>query len=413
MTRTPLLIALAAVVGFGCTLSASGTLFGEAEIGLTSNTISFVDDLSVDLMLGYDLGEAIVWTESLVVLPATWVWQAFGATARVGGYGLTTNVLFGASTAEYLYAEMILGISIARIDASLHVAQLSDAVVGGPEGGWALRIEADAGPFDLVSTTEFGAQIDDENNDGITIFHAPTSQSRHYATDPRIAGVGFTGQQTRLAYLDFCCANRIEAALAITCNGFQDLRFTVAGLGTGIPWLFIDADLSFAVDQKKLTLSPGLQLGEAVCLDLIASLDTGGGRSVNGIEFHGAELLCTLGDVTVRDITLLDLSEYVITAESHGSRIEKLADAISNRHDFYPEYWQLLSIRYEREGCCGDSLSVLLNTYFERNSTNLFDIAFMHAEAVVPLARSLSFTLAAEFEHPSMRELVFGFSIAW
>jgi len=41
----------------------------------------------------------------VIAFPGTWVWQAFSAQGVLGVYRFESNILFGASTAEYLYAE--------------------------------------------------------------------------------------------------------------------------------------------------------------------------------------------------------------------------------------------------------------------------------------------------------------------
>ena len=414
MTERILIVAFVAVVGFGLVLSAAGTLSGSAQIGVVVDSSAWFDDMSLDVAVDYALEGLTLSSDSLIAYPATWVWQAFAADAEFGGYGLTTNLLFGASTADYLYAEMIVTIPVAGIDFAFHAAQLSNAVVGGPEEGWALRISGNAGPFDLISVTEFGAQIEDDDNSGITIIHAPTGQTRHYVTDPRIAGVGFTGQKIGIEDVDFCCSDLIDAELYFTCAGFAHVSLSVAGLETGITWLSLDVDLTFTVDEKTLMFTPGLVLGDVACFDLYAKLDVdGGGTLVDGISVYGAELICELGSATVRDVVVFDLTEHVITTEDFGSKVEKLTAAVANRHEFYPDYWQLLSIAYAGEGCCGSPLSVLVNTYFGESSANLFDVGMVHAEASIPLAESLTFTLSADFEYPSIWSLSFSFDIAW
>jgi hypothetical protein len=414
MTERILIVALVALVGSGLVLSAAGALSGSAQLGIVVNSTRWFDDMSLDVAVDYALEGLTLSSESLIVYPTTWVWQAFAADAQFGGYGLTTHVLFGASTAEYLFAEMIVTIPIAGIDFAFHAAQLSSAVVGGPEEGWALRISGNAGPFDLISVTEFGAQIEDEDNSGITIIHAPTGQTHHYVTDPRVAGVGFTGQKIGIEHLDFCCSDLLAVELYFTCEGFDYLELGVAGLEPGLPWVILDVDVTFTVDEKTLMFTPGFVLGDVACFDLYAELDVdGGGTLVDGISVYGAELICELGSATVRDVVVFDLTEHVITTEDFGSKVEKLTAAVANRHEFYPDYWQLLSIAYSGEGCCGSPLSVLVNTYFGESSANLFDVGMVHAEASIPLAESLTFTLSADFEYPSIWSLSFSFDIAW
>lgn len=414
MTKRVLIVALAGVIGFGLILSAAGTLSGSAEFGIVTSSTDWFEDMNLELVVNYDLQGISFTSESLIVYPGTWVWQAFGAEGQFGAYGLSTSILFGASTADYLYAEMIIAIPVAGIDFAFHGAQLSSVVVGGPQEGWAVSVAGSAGPFDLISITEFGAEIEDEDNSGITIIHAPSGQTRHYVTDPRVTGAGFTGQKIKIENVTFCCADLIQAEIYFTCAGLDYIGFGVSGLKSGLSWLILDTDLTFALDEKTMTLTPGLVLGDIACFDIYAELKAGAeGTLVDGITIYGIELLCELGPVTVREVAIFDLTKHVITAETFGSKVALLADAIADGYDFYPNYWQLLSIEYIGDGCCGSPLSVLVNTYFSEASTYLFDVAMVHAEASIPLSESFTFSLAAEFELQANWALAFGFYVMW
>jgi len=136
-TAWMMLLLLAATV-FGltaATLSGSTSLwFGLDPLGGEFDTLNLGFDVE------YTLGEVALSTDGLLFLPGTWVWEGFSAVGRFGAYALTTSILCGPSTTDYLYAEAIVEMSIAGIDMSWYAAQLSDAVLGGPADGWALRI---------------------------------------------------------------------------------------------------------------------------------------------------------------------------------------------------------------------------------------------------------------------------------
>lgn len=404
-----LLLACAAVPAI------AGTLSGEASLWIGYDPLGAgLEALDLGLDVGYTLGAVTLSTDGLLVLPGTWVWQGFSAVGRFGGYGLTANVLFGPSTVDYLYAEAIVDLSIAGIDVAWHAAQLSDAVLGGPADGWALRIAGSVGVLDLVSISEFGARIEDDDFDGITIVHAATGLERHYATDPVVPGQGFTGEKLSLGGLPFCCAE-IGAELYFTCDGFEFASFAVTGIGVGaVPWLSLDVDLTFQLQTKSLVLAPRLSLGEVACVELYSEIDwDAANRSIDGIGFYAIDLSCEIGPVTVRDVAVLDLNRYAITTEPYGSAIERLIDAIEAGHDVYPDYWEMLSIAYRGEGCCGGDLTFLLNVYFDDASASLFDWAMTHVEAAVPLAEGFTFTLGMETIPAGVDSLTFGFHVDW
>jgi len=409
---------IAAVLLLVCAAApaVAGTLSGETSLWIGIDPLGAgLEALDLGFGVDYTLGAVTLSTDGLLILPGTWVWQGFSAVGRVGGYGLTTNVLFGPSTTDYLYAEAIVDLSIAGIDVAWHAAQLSDAVLGGPADGWALRIAGSVGVLDLVSISEFGARIEDDEFDGITIVHAATGEERHYATDPVVPGQGFTGEKLSLRGLPFCCAD-IDTRLYFSCAGFEYVSFGVTGIEVGaVPWLKFDVDLTFQLQTKSLALAPRLSLGEVLCVELYAELDGDAFSvlSLDGIRFYGVELACELGPVTVRDVVVLDLNRYAITTEAYGSVVERRTDAIDDGHDVYPDYWEMFSIAYCGDGCCAGDLTFLLNVYFDEASTSLFDWAMTHVEAKAPLGEQFRFTLGMEALPIGVDSLTFGFHVDW
>ena len=414
MRRRVLLPALLLLASLTFPLVAE-TLSGETSLWIEFDPVAGAFD-AVDLgfEVDYTLGAVTLSTDGLLVLPAAWIWQGFSAVGRFGGYGLTTNILFGPSTTDYLYAEAIVELSIGGIDVAWHAAQLSDAVLGGPADGWAVQVAGSVAGFDLVSISEFGARIEDGEFDGITIVHAATGLERHYATDPLVPGQGFTGQKVSLRAVDFCCVD-LDATLYLTCAGFDYVSFGVTGIELGlVPWLSFDAEVTFEIDEKSLSLEPRLSLGEVACVVLYTDLEWDAVTlSIDGIGFYGIALVCELGPVTVRDVAVFDLNRYAITTEAYGSVVERLVDAIEAGHSYYPDYWELLSIAYHGEGCCGQEFTFLANVYFDEGSSGLFDWAMTHVEAEIPLARSFSFTLAMEAIPAGIDSLIFGFHVDW
>ena len=396
----------------------AGTLSGSMSLWIDYNPwYERVDALDVGFEVDYSLGEVVLSTDGLFVLPGTWVWQGFSAVGRVGGYALTTNVLFGPSTTDYLYAEAIVELSIAGIETVWHAAQLSDAVFGGPSDGWAVRIAGSVGAMDVVAISEFGARIEDDDFGGITIVHIETGEERHYVTDPAVPGQGFTGEKLSVRGLSFGCVD-LDAALYFTCDGFDYVSFGIVGIDVGgLSWVAFDADLTFEIDEKTLTLEPGLSLGEVACIEVYAELAwDSSSLSIDGIGLYGIELVCRLGPVTVRDVAVLNpdtvLPRYVITTEAYGSVIERRVDADEAGHEYY-YYWELLSIAYAGAGCCGGDLTFLANVYFWEHSSNLFGWSMTHIEAAIPLAETLSFTLGMEAYRSGIGSLAFGFRVDW
>jgi len=179
-----------------------------------------------------------------------------------------------------------------------------------------------------------------------------------------------------------------------------------------VPWLTFDVDLTFELQSKSLM--PRLSLGEVFCVELYTELDWDAlTRLLGGIGLYGIELSCELGPVTVRDVAVLDLDRYAITTEAYGSVVERLTDAIEAGHSYYPDYWEMFSIAYRGQGCCGGDLAFLLDVYFDDASASLFDWALTHVEAEVPLADAFTFTLGMEAIPAGVDSLTFGFHLSW
>jgi len=393
----------------------AGTLSGSTSLWIVFDPIAGAfDGLDLGYEVDYTLGAMTLSTDGLLVLPGTWVWQGFSAVGRFGGYSLAANVLFGPSTADYLYAEAIVELSIAGIDTAWHAAQLSDAVLGGPADGWALQVTGSIGTVDLTSITEFGARIEDGEFDGITIVHAATGEERHYATDPVVPGQGFTGEKLSVRGLSFGCVD-LDATVYLTCAGFQYVSFGVTGIEVGgLSWLTFDVELTLELQTKSLVLTPRLVLGEVACIEVYAELEWDAATlSVGGIGLYGIELSGRLGPVTVRDVVVFDLNRYVMTTEPYGSKAERLIDAIEDGHSYYPDYWEMLSFAYRGDGCCGQEITFLANAYFDEGSGGLFDWTMTHVEAEIPFAEAFSFTLGMEVRLAGVDALTFGFHIDW
>lgn len=271
-----------------------------------------------------------------------------------------------------------------------------------------------AGRFGLAAVTEFGAEIEDPDNDGISIVHIATGIERYYRTDPRPTGEGFTGQKISLGTTRVFCSDAVTGTLYASCEGFEYARLELEGLRMGLPFVTFDTDLRFELEDKAFTLTPTVALGEIACVDLYGAVDWDAtSMAISGLKLSGIELICELGSVVFRDVALFDLSEYILTTERFGSRVMEIDDALEAGCDFYPDYWELMSIAVTVDACCGESFSFLANAYFDKASSSLFDWAMLHIEASVPLALHVGFTLGMETKSSGTNYIAFGISVDW
>ena len=411
--RTALLVTLA-LVGLAFSVLAASTLSGTSWLDVIINPQVGFDDMSFGTEIVYGFEGLTITSDTLYVLPNMWVWQGFGAVGSFGLFGMEANVLFG-ETAQHLYTEAILTLTIAGIDVEFHSAQLGAGVFGGPADGWAIRASADLGIFTFTSDTEFGAQIEDSAYSGITIYHAATGLMRHYATDPRVPGQNFTGQKFTISTLKFCCSDTITATLYMSCDGFEYLSLAATDiLVPTLPWLTLDVELVYELQTKTLTLTPGLDLGDILCFDLYADLIYGATiRDISGIQITGLEIVCQLGSVTLRDVALFGPTRG-ITTEAYGSLVLPVADILASGMDYYPDYWQMLSIVYgDVDDCCGGTISFIANTYFDDTASSLFEVALFHLEATIPYGEALWYTFGLEAKPTGIDWMKLGFGVNW
>jgi hypothetical protein len=397
------------------TLLAANSLGGrwDTEIRLDATTPSF-ESLQSVLNLDYSWSSLTVTSDSELQLFG-FLWQEFAVHGSLGAFQVQGNLLFGPSTGDYLYMQMIASMELAGCEIGAYFAQLSDAVLGGAADGLAVRISGSFGDLNVVSTTELGARVRDDDFSGITIVHTASGLYRTYDTNPLVPGQGFTGQEITLSGLTFGCADDIKASVYFTCDGFESLSFEVAGIRTNLPWLCLDATLTFQLQTKSLVLVPHLSLGQLACLNVYAGFVTGAGDNapIGGISLYGLELSCTLGSVTFRDLSVLDPSRYAITTPAYGSVIESIVDAIDQGHEYYPDYWEMLLIDIPLTSCCGGSSHAVIYTYFSQGSSSLFGWAMTSIEASVAFTERLEMRGGMEISAVGDKYLTIGLRYDW
>jgi hypothetical protein len=428
MTKKIIITAMLMTVIGGLTLLAGSPFSGSwsSEITFEQGAINPFKSLDSVLDINYSFGSFLSTSKSELMLFG-FIWQGFGVTGTLGAFDLQGDVLFGPSTAHYIYGQAIVQASIAGIDFGFYFAQLSNAVLQGPADGFAVRLAGSTQGLDIVSITEFGAQIEDEEDDnfnGITIYHASTGLYKHYVTNPIVVGQGFTGEKVTVSGWSFGCVEDIATTLYMTCAGFDFIKFELTGIDVGLCWLTFDVELTFQTQTKGIVLTPTLVLGEAACIDVYAAVLTNAQdntiydsfTSITGISLYGLGFTYSWGGVTITDLTVFNTCCYAITTPEYGSMIEDIAEALEDGHEYYPDYWELLSIEVVGDGCCGGSYTFLANTYFDKNATNLFGWGMTHIEASIPINSKLFLTAEVEVDDGTpygLDHFGFGFKVGW
>ena len=415
MTRRVLVLAVSMVGFLGLTLVAEGPFSAIWEMGITFDPNgTFVSGIESTADLAYATGP-VLWTSySNFQLTVGYLWQEFGVRGDLGAFAIEGDVLFGPSTEDFLYAQAIMALSIAGVDVGLYYANLSDAVLGGPADGFALRVAGSVAALDIISITEMGARIEDEDFDGIDVVHSATGLYRHYETNPVVPGQGFTGEKVAVGGWSYGCIGDIRTILYFTCTGFDFFAVDLEDIDLGIGWLKTDLLVTYEVQTKSFALTPRIAIGDGlVCFEPYFAVDFGASVwEMDGFELGGLALVCTWNGVTVKDLRVFDPGRFVITTEEYGSVIETLEDAIEDGHDYYGQYWELLSIEIVLDGCCGGTNRMLINTYFG-DLSGIFGWGMSYVEACIGVSTDIELLGSMTITAGGLGALEIGVKLHW
>lgn len=171
-------------------------------------------------------------------------------------------------------------------------AMLSDAVLGGPADGGALRLAGSFAGCEIVSVTEFQARIKDEDFDGIQIVHAATGLFQSYDTlpisTPQTGSCcsGWSGEKVTLSGLTFAFVEDLTTTVYFSCvYRFEWVRFEVEELCTGLSWLSLDLDLTFSLEVKSIVITLSIVLADRVCMDTYFDIRTGADDVLATVSF--------------------------------------------------------------------------------------------------------------------------------
>jgi len=93
--------------------------------------------------------------------------------------------------------------------------------------------------------------------------------------------------------------------------------------------------------------------------------------------------------------------------------IEEIVEALENGHDYYADYWELLSIEVVRDGCCGGTNRFLANTYFDKGETALFGWGMTHIEGNIAINSTISLSTQLEISTDGADYYGFGVEVSW
>ncbi len=185
----------------------------------------------------------------------------------------------------------------------------------------------------------------------------------------------------------FCCAD-INATIEFNCNGFVKACFTTSGIYVpNVPYMTLNAELCFTMEEKTLDLGADFDFGAFVCFDLYFDVETTGNLTIQDISIIGIGLTCDIGAVTFSGMSWLD-----------------------GEH----EYWEVYSITTNDDGCCGPFDFELTFSFLEGGAM-LFDIALIEAAMSLQVSSQFSFNMGLDIDVQSgaFTQWIVGFEVVW
>lgn len=82
-------------------------------------------------------------------------------------------------------------------------------------------------------------------------------------------------------------------------------------------------------------------------------------------------------------------------------------------HEYYPDYWEMLSIDIPLVSCCGGSSHAVIYAYFSQGASSLFDWAMTSAEASVAFGEKLEFSGGMEISAVGDKYFTIGMRHDW
>jgi hypothetical protein len=189
----------------------------------------------------------------------------------------------------------------------------------------------------------------------------------------------------------FCCAD-IALTLEFDCTGFVEACFSVGGIAIpNIPWLTLDAEVCFTLEEKFVTLTPSFEFGDIACFTIDLDFTASGGDMqpllIGDIVISGIGLTCDIGAVTFSGYTDLTGTE---------------------------EYFEWYTIETNDDACCGP-FAFDLTFYFLDGGVALFDVALIEANMELQIASQFLFNmgLSIDVEGGAFTEWIIGFLVTW
>ncbi len=359
--KKALVLSLAVVLGLGVA-SFAQTLSGSwnTTITIVPSPVSLA--LDSELIVTYTVS-GWSFTSDTVLDETGWLEQSFSVDGALGAFAIGSLLVFDPATVAFDSWEVTGGLSLAGVT--------FDATFTLEPGVTTLELvgAGTAGNVDVEVDITFG--------DGLG------------------CNFNFAGVEITIGF-PFCCAD-VESTIEFDCNGFVEATFGVEGIAIpSLPWVTLDALITFQTDSKTLVLTPTFDFGAVACFDLYIDQATAGNLTISDITISGIGLECTIGGVQFTGISYW----------GEDPKPGLLEDTI---------YWEAYQIKTTDDGCCGP-FGFDITVYFLDGGLQLFDIAEVVANMSIQIATQFTFSMGIDIDltaDPAFTEWTLGFLVEW
>jgi len=320
-----------------------------------------------------------------------WLWQEFDLGAELGPISFTTQLLFEPQSGSFLYVQGRLALDLPPILVSVYGAMVGPTQSESANYGYVLDVYGEilGGVMTFGSATFISADLSGITFTATGVQTDSSLVSKTFITDPTIDSVPivFSGQELTFSGLAFDCA-RLTSVTTFSKVGFESEEIQLEFLSMfGLPFN-LSLDFIYTLQTKSYVFTPSLST-DFGCVSVYTNL-VQSGSMITGLEVYGVAFEMTIGNGTIRSVSNLDTSQYVITTPEFGFVVEPLSDAIAGGHLYYPQdFWEIVSLIVDVPPLgCGFSFSV--DTFFSTSTGLLFDWARSTMGVTLSLGSSVS-----------------------
>jgi len=381
--KKALVLSLAVVLGLGVA-SFAQTLSGSWDTTITIIPSPVSLGIDSELIVTYAVS-GWSFTSDTVLDEGGWTGQSFEVGGALGAFTLGSTLVFDPAGATFTSWEVVGGVSLAGVtfDGTFVLAAIP---AGETDVMFEIVAAGTAGLVDVEVDVTFGSLYLDD--DGLW--------AGVDGCDFDWAGVDIT------VGFPFCCAE-IVSTISFDCDGFVDATFAVEGIAIpNLPWVSIDALLTFVTDAKTLVLTPSFDFGAIACFELYigqhSTAETSGILTLNDITIEGIGLSCTIGGVEF----------YGLSFWGEGVNVDK--------PEILGDYWEMYQITTTDDGCCGP-FDFTIQVFFDAGVPGLlFDVAEVDASMSIQIATQFTFSTGIKIETAgpaAFTEWTLGFLVEW